>query len=267
MILYLIRHAQSANNALAEKIRAAAGEFDELSYDEYRLNRSADPTLTDIGFKQAEILASYLKYAQPKHRAGFDDPGDLEPGEFTGNPFGITRLYCSAMLRTLQTARPVAESLGLSPRIWVDIHEHGGMFDNTGENGAAVGYPGLTRAQLAEQFPTYEIPHEVSDKGWWFSAEEDLPSCQGRAIRVAAEINKMAIEFPDERIALISHGTFLDQLLKALTGRLPGHEFHYGLYNTSITRLDLTTALHTGLPFTVIRYTNRVDHLAADLIT
>jgi 2,3-bisphosphoglycerate-dependent phosphoglycerate mutase len=267
MILYLIRHAQSANNALAEKIRAAAGEFDELSYDDYRLNRSPDPTLTEIGFKQAEILATYLKSAQPKHRAGFDDPGDVEPGEFSGNPFGISRLYCSAMLRTLQTARPMAEALGLSPRIWVDIHEHGGMFDNTGENGAAVGYPGLTRVQLAEQFPTCEIPQQVSDEGWWFGAEEDLASCQGRAIRVAAEINQMAVEHKDERIALISHGTFLDQLLKALTGRLPGHEFHYGLYNTSITRLDLTRSIHTGLPFTVIRYTNRVDHLSPDLIT
>ncbi len=76
MILYLIRHAQSANNLLAERIRAT-GELEELSYDDYRLYRVADPSLTEVGFRQAEILANYLQSARPKHRAGFDDPGDL----------------------------------------------------------------------------------------------------------------------------------------------------------------------------------------------
>lgn len=267
MILYLIRHAQSENNALAERIRATAGDFDELSYDDYRLNRSADPSLTEIGFKQAEILAHYLQTARPKHRAGFDDPGHLEPGEFQGNPFGITRLYCSAMLRALQTARPVGNALGLRPRTWLDIHEHGGMFANSGESSEVVGYPGLTRQELITQFPDCEVTDDITDEGWWFGSEEDHPACQGRAIRVASEIHTMAQEFKGERIALISHGTFLDNLLKALTGRLPGHEFHYGLYNTSITRLDLITSHLTGLPFTVVRYTNRVDHLSPDLIT
>ncbi len=266
MILYLIRHAQSQNNALAEQIRERAGDFDELSYDDYRLNRVADPSLTDIGFQQAEILADYLQTATPKHRAGFDDPGELEPGEFEGNPFRITRIYCSPMLRTLQTARPLAALLGIRPRTWMDIHEHGGMFDHTGDGGTVVGYPGLNRTQIGEQFPDYDLSDDITPEGWWFGAEEDYPSCHGRAIRVAAEIRKMAREWPQERVALVSHGTFLDSLLKGLTGRLPGDEFYYGLYNTSITRLDFTRRDELGL-FTVVRYTNRVDHLPASLIT
>jgi 2,3-bisphosphoglycerate-dependent phosphoglycerate mutase/probable phosphoglycerate mutase len=84
---------------------------------------------------------------------------------------------------------------------------------------------------------------------------------------VASDIHRMAQEFKDDRVALISHGTFLDNLLKALTGRLPGHEFHYSLYNTSISRLDFTPSYQTGSLFTVVRYTNRVDHLSPDLIT
>jgi 2,3-bisphosphoglycerate-dependent phosphoglycerate mutase len=267
MILYLIRHAESENNALATKIRTTAGEFDESSFDEYRHNRTADPSLTAIGFEQAEILAQYLVHATPKHRAGLDDPGDLEPGEFQGNPFGITRLYCSPMLRTLQTSRPLSRVLGLRPQVWIDIHEHGGMFDHTSEDRTVVGHPGLNRLQIGEQFPDCDLPQEITEEGWWFGKEEDHATCQGRAIRVTAELHRMAVEAKDERIALVSHGTFLDSLLKALTGRLPGNEFHYGLYNTSITRLDFTHSFETGLPFTVIRYTNRVDHLPHHLIT
>jgi 2,3-bisphosphoglycerate-dependent phosphoglycerate mutase len=267
MILYLIRHAESENNALATKIRAAAGQFDEFSFDDYRYNRTSEPSLTELGFEQAEILARYVKTATPKHRAGFDDPGDIEPGEFEGNPFGITRIYCSPMLRTLQTTQPLSKVLGLRPRVWVDIHEHGGIFDNSGEDRSVVGQPGLNRRQINEQFPDCDLPQEITEEGWWFGKEEDHATCQGRAVRVSAELRKMAIEAEHERIALVSHGTFLDSLLKALTGRLPGNEFHYGLYNTSITRLDFTHSAETKMPFTVIRYTNRVDHLPHHLIT
>ncbi|MEZ4640104.1 MAG: histidine phosphatase family protein [Caldilineaceae bacterium] len=266
MILYLIRHAQSANNVLAEKVRAI-GELDELSYDDYRLYRVADPSLTDIGFRQAEILADYLQTAKPKHRAGFDDPGDLEPGEFEGNPFAINRLYCSAMLRALQTASPIAEKLGLRPRIWLDVHEHGGVFDNRGEDGLAAGKPGLTRSEVADLFPGAEIPDTLTDNGWWLGDEEDYASCQGRAIRVAQDLVRMARDNENDRVAIVSHGTFLDCLLKALIGRLPGYEFRFGHYNTSITRVDFTHSAYDGAPQAILRYVNRVDHLSQDLIT
>lgn len=264
MILYLIRHAQSENNALAERIQETAGDFDELSFDEYRLNRSADPSLTTLGFQQAEILAQFLQTARPKHRTTAEDPGELE---LNGNPLGITSLYCSVMLRALQTAQPIGQALGLRPRTWVDLHEHGGMFANSGDNGEVVGHRGLSRQELIAQFPDSDWTEDISDEGWWFGSEEDYAACQGRAIRVASELQSMAAESPNQRIALVSHGTFLDSLLKALTGRLPGHEFHYSLYNTSICRLDLFKSPQTGAPITVVRYTNRVDHLSAEMIT
>ncbi|MBI1294705.1 hypothetical protein GC175_07075 [bacterium] len=266
MILYLIRHAQSANNVLAEKVRAI-GELDELSYDDYRLYRVADPSLTEIGFQQADILANYLQTAKPKHRAGFDDPGDLEPGEFEGNPFAINRLYCSAMLRALQTAKPIGEKLGIRPTIWLDVHEHGGVFDNQAEDGLAKGRPGLNRMEIAQSFPGTDVTDDVTQRGWWFADEEDYADCQGRALRVTEDLFRMARTDENDRVAIVSHGTFLDCLLKALIGRLPGYEFRFGHYNTSITRVDFTASQYGGGQHVVVRYVNRVDHLSHDLVT
>ena len=70
----------------------------------------------------------------------------------------------------------------------------------------------------------------------------------------------------DESIAVVSHGTFMDSLLKALLGRLPGNEFYFNHHNTGITRIDFQSWKTSGvLPF--IRYANRADHLTDDDMT
>ncbi len=191
----------------------------------------------------------------------------LEPGEFEGNPFAINRIYCSPMLRALQTARPIGEKLNLRPTVWLDVHEHGGIFDNSDESGLAVGKPGMNRMEIAQSFPDTVITDDITERGWWFADEEDYPACQARALRVAQELLRMAGSEDNDRVAIVSHGTFLDSLIKALTGRIPGNEFYYGHYNTSITRMDFTKSRLTGAAHVVIRYLNRVDHLSQDLIT
>lgn len=268
MIVYLIRHAQSENNLLGEVVRQEFGDFSEEAYTAYVQRRVAEPSLTQTGFEQARMLGEHLRLAAPKHKAGMDDPGDAEPGEFHNNPYGITRLYTSPMLRTLQTTRPVADALGLAPTVWTEIFEHGGVFDNSGPDYSEVVKHGLTRQEMAAAYPDYQLPPGVTEQGWWFgNGEEDLAGCQARAIRVAERLWQLAEEEPDERIALVSHGTFLSNLLTALLGGLPGRHFYFGLYNTSITRLDFTTDRRTGAPFLVLRYVNRVDHLVADIVT
>ena len=53
MQLYLIRHGQSTNNARWEA---------QENYDTYR---SSDPTLTEKGVRQAELLAEFLAISKP----------------------------------------------------------------------------------------------------------------------------------------------------------------------------------------------------------
>ena len=127
MKLYMIRHAQSVNNALANQ-----------------RDRVCDPTLTELGYQQADILAKHLASGvDPEYVIGVseeDTAADSRQG------YKIDYLYCSAMHRSMLTAKPIAAALGLTPELWLDIHEHGGIFlDHGGEKGV-VGYPGKTRS-------------------------------------------------------------------------------------------------------------------------
>ncbi|MYH63108.1 MAG: histidine phosphatase family protein, partial [Caldilineaceae bacterium SB0675_bin_29] len=128
MILYLIRHGQSFNNLLAEQLMDRPGPY---PYESYMKQRVAEPPLTTLGEEQAERLGSYV------------------------NGMAISRLYCSPMLRTMQTIRPLAESLGCNPAVWIDLHEHGGVFHRPGADAEAVGHPGLNRSEMSEMFPNY----------------------------------------------------------------------------------------------------------------
>jgi len=269
MILYLIRHGQSVNNLLGESVLDADGTFDNDAYATYKTSRVAEPPLTDIGQQQAERLAIFLREAKPKHRATHDDPPEDElRGTDIPNRLGISRIYCSPMLRTLQTSQPAATALGVNPEVWIDLHEHGGIFDNSGPDGAVVGKTGLTRSEMTRLFPGYAIPEErIGENGWWFGGEEDRADCDARAIRVAARLRTLAKEIGDERIAAVMHGTFMDSLIKAILGRLPGNEFHISHYNTGITRIDYTETWQDKRPLVLVRYTNRVDHLTPELIT
>jgi len=67
----------------------------------------------------------------------------------------------------------------------------------------------------------------------------------------------------DETVAAISHGTFMDSLLKAIVGRLPGNEFYFNHHNTGITRVDFLPWEDRSCA-AFIRYVNRIDHLADD---
>jgi 2,3-bisphosphoglycerate-dependent phosphoglycerate mutase len=233
MQLYIIRHGESANNALGTE---------DTSYDEYMAARSPDPVLTEIGERQAELVGAHL----------------AEAG------YGITELHCSAMVRAMQTALPIGQALDLQPRVWVDIHEHGGMFLGNPRNGDGIrSFPGISRREASERFPGYTLPEEMSDDGWWHGDYEDMESCAVRAQRVAEVLEERAAEDDDSAIALVTHGTFIDQLLKALTKQTEtDRRIFYFKNNTAITHVDF---LRDGR--LVLRYTNRIPHLPDELIT
>ena len=236
MQLYIIRHAQSYNNALADWTE-----------------RVSDPPLTELGERQAARLAEYLA----------STPDETEPpgsGAVYANRTGFrfTRLFTSAMRRSLQTAAPIGEAIGLQPDVWVDLHEIGGVFldDHEGR-----GLPGLKRAELAAQFPTIRLSPEVTEEGWWNRQRETEEEWLERAARVAAELRERYAA-TDERIGLVTHGGFAAMLLYALIGHTKARNVILPHLNTAMTRLDFD---RNGM--IVMQYFNRVEHLPTELLS
>ncbi|MDX2161156.1 MAG: histidine phosphatase family protein [bacterium] len=244
MELYIIRHGQSVNNAMPSNV-----------------DRVYDPELTDLGKAQADKLAAWL--GSGDLRIPWTDP---DTGYTRRDPlpaFTFDALYCSAMYRALQTAAPIGHALGIAPEVWIDIHEHGGIYLERADG--ITGYPGKTRAEILTEFPNYVLPTTITEQGWWNAAlgHEERGAFYGRAIRVALELRRRA-EDPDyahQRIGIVTHGTFIDVLLKAFLNMLPSRTSFFLHYNTALTRLDFS---ERGV---LVRCMNRVDHLPADMIS
>ena len=231
MDLFLIRHGESTNNALADVSQ-----------------RVADPELTALGRAQAGQVAAYL--AEGLH---------LAPAERTEDRPFFDRLYCSPMIRTLHTAQAIGQAMELRSEIWVAIHEMGGIYlDHGGERGV-VGYPGLTRAEIAARFPTSVASAEVGEDGWWDAGRETDQQAQQRAIGVAADLLARAGE-EKTRIGFVTHGGFMSLLLEALGNQAPNDGTYYEHENTAITRIALAPG-----GTTVVKYLNRTEHLSDEL--
>lgn len=240
MELYIIRHAQSINNALSDQ------RF-----------QVCDPPLTELGKQQAKIVAQHLvDGVNPEYIMDTSDA----TCSYNRHSYDITRLYCSPMWRALQTTQPIGQALGIAPEVWIDIHEQGGIFLEHGDERGVVGYRGKTRSEILAHFSNYRLPEEITELGWWTDGYEDWPTCYGRAIKVAKKLQKWADR--DERIAIVSHLGFIDALLKAIFNQLPGDHLIYYHYNTAINRIDFWD---DGL--LKIRCINRIDHLPTELIS
>jgi len=226
MELFFIRHGESFNNALADTTQ-----------------RVADPPLTERGRRQADYLGPFLASG-----------GHLDPQERASGP-PLHKLYCSPMLRTLETARPAVDALGLQPDIWVDVHEVGGIWVDGVEHS-----PGLGRAQIEAQLPGAVLPQQIGVDGWWSGPQETAAAGLGRVTDVVAELRAQAQQrhqsgAPAERVAIVSHGDFMSSIVKAFTDHLPSSGIYYWHSNTGIDRFSLNPDSLT------IRYLNRVDHL------
>ncbi len=213
MELYLIRHAQSANNAKPEE------------------DRVADPPLTDLGREQAGHLAMRV------------------------NSLKLTRLITSPFLRTLQTADTISAETGLRPEVRIQLHEQGGCYSGHLPF-RRIGQPGLTRSEIGQAFPGFDVEPELDGEGWWRSQPYEHKEQARR--RAQSLLQRTRDEFGDssERVGYVMHADIKLLLLENVYAESLEVPF-----NASVTRVTIAPD-----DVRLVEY-NRVDHLPADLVT
>ncbi len=244
MQLYIIRHAQSENNALWARTGSSNG-------------RSSDPLLTEIGQQQAQCLAHYI--AQHWESAAPKD--DLH----NRNGYHFTHLYTSLMQRAIATGSVIAQQVPIPLVAWEIIHEFGGIFEHNLDTAERIGLPGPNRAYFATEYPHLVLPDSLGEAGWWQRPYEPPDQAMVRAKSFLADLQQR--HMPTDRVAIVTHGGFFVAIIRTLLGftTLDNHEGENLLWlhanNTSITRLDF------GAEQVELVYLNRLDHLPTHLIT
>ena len=210
--------------------------------NEGKLPRAADPPLTDIGVEQARWTGESLK----------DE--------------GITRLYCSPMLRTLQTAKIISDIINLPPHIFVGLHEWGGIWEARGD-GTAVQLPGLTRSGIREICPDVILPEDVTDQGWWFHkgfAANIEGMCQlahENGLAFIAHLTEYHVD-TEQRIAAVSHGGSGGSLISAFFGLPPDVGYsRFTQNNTAVSKMLFTSDRRQ------LHYLNKISHLPPEAVT
>jgi broad specificity phosphatase PhoE len=140
----------------------------------------------------------------------------------------------------METTRVVAAATGLTPEVWVEVHEQGGC-----QAGAAPeiyrGQPGLTRSEIVEEFGDWELPDSIDEAGWWKCGRWERPDEAEERAREAAALLMSRFGDSPARVAVITHGMFKPILVSALLGRpFIGNEWLGDLYNTSVTQIELS---------------------------
>lgn len=125
-------------------------------------------------------------------------------------PEGIHAIVASPMLRARQTAEPVAQALGLVPRLEADFRERDfGVFE------------GLTEAEAAQRYP------ELAARNAAYRWDEEPPGAEAtRAVvaRVERGLQQLRAQHEGQTVLLVSHG-FVVRCLRYLIDGLSEAEF------------------------------------------
>lgn len=226
--LYLIRHGQSTNNI-------------EPNFEKHVF----DPPLTDLGVRQSQAVGKHLKNGS--------DNGALRYG------YQIQQLNVSPQLRALQTTAEVLKFVKLRPEINVRLHERGGAVVMTRKG--LHHHHGLKRSEIAKQFPTYKIPYQITENGWWRGKDslESNDDVRVRARVVANDFFIKARSANDLGLVVVSHGTFLNFFMQIILRDTQNRYLHH---NAGISRIDIDRSTDATL-----KYHNLTTHLEHTWIT
>ena len=181
--MLLIRHGESAPARASENFPTKDGH--------------GNPALHPQGIKQAIAVGERLK------TDAFAD------------------IYVTKLVRTHQTAAPLAKHLNMTPIEDPDLHEvHLGDWDG-----------GLYRIKAAQRDPVYQ--RVIAEQDWGA-----IPNAETRAefcVRVKRGIARIAAKHINERVAVFVHGGVISAALHLATNSQP---FAFqGAANGSISRL------------------------------
>ncbi len=174
-----------------------------------------DPSLRPEGHAQASAVAQRLK------------------------PEAIDAIYVTTMQRTHQTAAPLAEVLGITPKIEADLRE---VFLGDWDGGEY-------RFRAAEDDPAFLRARDRQEWG-------EIPGAETTAqlhARVLRGLKRIAAAHPDQLVAVVVHGGVIGAALAQVTQAQP-FAFN-GANNGSISRIVI------GPEGMVLRGFNDVSHL------
>jgi probable phosphoglycerate mutase len=154
-------------------------------------------------------------------------PGGREQAKLLADRLAGTHLdaiYVTSLRRTVQTAAPLAERLGLTPLVEADLREV-----NLGDWEG-----GEYRQRVAERDP---LTAEVFGQERW----DVIPGAEPAevfAARVSGAVERIAAAHPGQRVAVVTHGGVIGQILAQASGSRP---FAFlSADNASISRLLVT---------------------------
>ncbi|HUY64059.1 MAG TPA: histidine phosphatase family protein [Acidimicrobiales bacterium] len=120
---------------------------------------------------------------------------------------GLDAVYVTSLRRTLETAEPLARRLGLEPVVERDLRE---VFLGDWEGG-------LFRRKVAEGDPVARRMYEEQRYDVIPGAE---PASEFSR-RVSGAVRRMAVNHPDQRVAVFCHGGTIGEILAQATGARP----------------------------------------------
>lgn len=204
----LVRHGQSEDFAEGVSFPLADGH--------------GDPPLSAAGREQARHVGTWLATA------------------------GLDAIYVTSLRRTVQTAAPLAQRLGLDLVVEPELRE---VYLGEWEGG-------LYRKMIADGHPAAA---RVFAEGRW----EAIPGAESSAAfgaRVGAALERLVDAHPDGRVAVFTHGGVIGQAIAIATGARP---FSFmSASSASISRLVAFDG-HSDRHWVVLSF-NDTSHLAAD---
>jgi probable phosphoglycerate mutase len=159
--------------------------------------------LTELGHRQAEAAARALAER------------------------GVDQIFVSSLVRTHQTARPLANLLGVEPRILPGLREiAAGTYEMADDHDAIAGYIGTVADWIEGR---YDARMPGGESGHEFLQRYD---------ESVAEIHRALVEADQDGALVVSHGAALRTWISA---RVPGVESHAKatdpLHNTACIEL------------------------------
>jgi len=167
-----------------------------------RRDGHGDPPLAEEGHQQAERVAERLEASGER----------------------IAAIYVTTLQRTHQTAAPLAERIGLQPRIEGDLRE---VFLGEWEGGEM-------RKKVVDGDP---LAIRMFTEGRW----DVIPGAESETAlrdRVRAGIERIAAAHPDELVVVVVHGGVIGTIMNLATGS-SGFSFT-GADNASISHVVVT---------------------------